>query len=251
MSGKKKVDLKITVLGKPIYILSISGGKDSLAMWLAMHEHGVDNMVPVTFIGGWDWDCAMEEIKRVELITGDRCRKLDSTGYFDNVLSLRGWPSWHVRWCTGYKRDQIQVFINSIARAYPEHRVLSAVGIAADEVKRQKKNGVKSKNIILPLVALGLKERDCLRVCAQAGVTWGGHYYSHDRMSCWCCPWQKKVDYRELYFNNRKKWNLMRAMDETAPEGRKFHWGKNSLEQMEEIFKADKAQGGRKCLNMT
>lgn len=244
MAGIKKIDMKVIKLKgdlvkkKPIIIMSISGGKDSLAMWLKMWEKRYQNLVAVHFDGGWEWPFARKEIRRVEKITGIKCYYLNHVGAFDEIFRKRGWPSWQVRWCTGYKRDCLRKFYSSIVRGHPEFEVKEAVGIAADEGSRARKSGMRKKRLILPLVDMKIKEREALRICGRYGCDWEGHYMRHDRMSCWCCPWQKAADWRGIFLYHRDRWDKMREMDRIAPKGRKFHWAGKYLWQMEKRLKS-------------
>lgn len=222
--------------GAPIVVLSVSGGKDSVAMWLLLWQEGVKNLCPVRFDGGWEYELVPGEIKKLEKITGIECWTLDHSERFDQDLIARGWPRWSVRWCTGYKRDVLRKFYNSIRRGNPDYDVISAVGIAADEKDRKSRGGVSAKSTWLPLVDFGITGAGAMRLCHRYGIDWGGHYAIKDRLSCWCCPWQTKDSLMDMYFHDKERWARLKAMDSTAPEGRKFLWGRKSIEQLETEF---------------
>lgn len=249
MVGILKSDMIVTVLdpppvdGFPILLMSISGGKDSLAMWLKLWEKKVPNLVPVYFDGGWEWPFAIDEIRRVEGITGIKSHTLDHGDLFDSVIRKRGWPTWKVRWCTGHKRDKIAVFGSSIKRGQPDFKIKHCVGFASDEKKRVLGIAKQHPGIVLPLVDYGIKERQCLKICNRYGCTWEGHYFRSDRMSCWCCPWQRVGDLGELYKYQSDYWQLLKVKDRLAPRGRKFRWGGKSIKDLEARFKKESDRG--------
>lgn len=249
MAGIKRANMLVTKLGgsliegAPIIVMSISGGKDSLAMWLKLWTIGRPNLVPVHFRTGWDWPYSMDEIKRVEKITGIKCYILDHSDRFDKVLAVRGWPTWGVRWCTGFKRDKIKVFYNSVKRGQPGFKLLNAIGVASNELYRLKQNWIERESAYMPLVDWGITEVEALKICARAGCRWDGHYMKRDRLSCWCCPWQKLGDLRELYGYNKKLWEELRQKDNIAPHGRKFKWNKKTMWELEDRFRKELAEG--------
>ena len=234
---------KKPVAGKPIIVVSVSGGKDSIGMWLAMWKRKVPNLVPVSFMGGWEWECVDKTIHRAELITGIPCNFLRYPRGFDGILKDRGWPSWRVRWCTGMKRDKLMRFISSVRRGNPGFKVLSAIGIAADEKIRLAKEYGKRPDIIFPLASWGIKEAHCLRICASNGIDFSGHYLVRKRQGCWCCPWQSINDWRVLYEYHPEKWKRLVEMNRWAPKGRKFSWAQMTLGALSKKLAAESKKG--------
>ncbi len=233
--GVERVNIDL-VPGRPIIIMSISGGKDSLAMWLTLSERGYVNLVPVTYVCGWEWECAGDEIKRVEKITGGSCVVLDDRALFDREFSKKGFPSWGYRWCTGRKVEKLRRYRARVARGYPDYKVVEAVGIAADEKKRKVRKGLNDDRIILPLVEWGITERAAMRICLRAGCSWGYHYLSYDRLSCWCCPFQRRDDLFTLWSDHPHKWGALLAWDDGLPPGRRWRWHNKSLRQLAREF---------------
>ena len=249
MTGIKRADMVVRqfpgtlVPGKKIIIMSVSGGKDSLAMWLMLYRTGTPNLIPVNFDGGWEWACAKVAIGKVEKITGLKCVYLGGPGLFDEGLKEKGWPRWNLRWCSGIKRDMMNLYVSSLRRGHPNYEVVTAIGVAYDERSRRKKPGMKLDTIILPLVELKITERRALKICARAGIDWGGYYMRHNRLSCWCCPWCRLDDWREMYSEEPELWAKMKEMDKNAPRGRKFYWSRKNLRQMGKIFDVEQKQG--------
>lgn len=249
MTGIKKEKMLVTRLkgrltkGAPIIVMSISGGKDSLAMWLLLWSRGVKNLVPVHYRSEWDWPCGRDEIERVEKITGIKCHVMDCQGRFDAILEKRGWPTWGVRWCAGEKRDKLKVFLNSVKRGQPGYKVLYAIGVAANELQRMKQDWIKREAAWMPLVEWGVNESEALKICARHGCLWGGHYMRRGRLSCWCCPRQKIGDLREIYFYNPKLWDELKRKDTISPGKRKFKWNKKGIPELERRFAKEKKDG--------
>ena len=226
-----------------VTIMSISGGKDSLAMWLLLHKLGVKNLLAVYFNGGWDWECAEEEIKRMEFITGINCKILRPKKDFNELISRYGWPKWKSRWCTSLKRDTMTKYYNKIRKLYHNSDVLQAVGLTVDEKDRHKRNNYIDMNIVLPLRDYKITGEMALSMCSRAGLTWDGHYMRRGRISCWTCPFQRINDLRELYFYHPAKWEIMEKMDLKVPKKRNFRWASSSLADLRKRFDKEKKSG--------
>jgi len=249
MAGKKSDDLMITKVpftlkaGFPLVVMSISGGKDSMAMWLQLWRAKIPNLVGVYYLSSWDWPCGLTAIKKIEELTGVKCYVIDDREWFNNKIIERGWPSWRVRWCTGHKRDIIKRFFNSLKRGQPGTDLLNAIGVNAGEGDRITKDWVSRERAYLPLVESGIDGKRALRICSRAGLDWGGHYLRRSRLSCWCCPYQKLEDLRELYAYNTEYWNELVRLDTLAPAGRKFQWSRKFLPELGERFKKELEAG--------
>lgn len=225
--------------GSSIIVMSISGGKDSMAMWLYLWEIGVGNLVPVHIRYGWEWPEAIEEIKRVEGITGTQCYEVNRLGAYEREIRKRGWSTWVTRWCAGMKRDDHAKIVSAIKRGHPGFKIEKALGVAADEKERTKAAWTAGKDVILPLVEARLTQMNCLALCSFYGCKWKGHYIKYQRFSCWPCPRQRLNDLRLLWVERPELWSRLIAVDKIAPEGRKWKWGKNTLGDLQERFKRE------------
>lgn len=141
-----------------------------------------------------------------------------------------GWPGIKVRWCTGQLKTHL--LDKEVNRLKKEHRAIHYVGIAADEPKR-----IKGERY--PLVEWGITEREALRYCYNRGYDWGGLYEIYHRCSCWCCPFQRIGELRNLRRHHPELWVKLLELDDRAltqfgatPLGRfKDSWTVAELEQ--------------------
>ena len=85
-------------------------------------------------------------------------------------------------------------------------------GIDADEAKRCKTDKGKS----YPLVDGGITEAEARQICYDRGVRFGGLYEVYDRASCWCCPFQRIGELRNLRRHHPELWARLLDMDERA-----------------------------------
>ncbi len=198
------------------YTLSLSGGKDSLALFLKILEEEVRLDEVVTVDLGDEYQatydtllyaasiCLKEKIKFTVLNIPETEEYMEfkaDTGTAPGMFAFMvfahkkqngcrgyGWCG-KQRWGTAMKRQLLNNYYQSLERFVVEY-----VGIAADEVQRidirPHKNYAKS----YPLIKWRMTEADCLKYCYQHGVQWkqsGIRLYDIlDRVSCQHC--QKK-----------------------------------------------------------
>jgi hypothetical protein len=114
------------------------------------------------------------------------------------------------------------------------------VGIAADEAWRCKEERY-------PLVEWGITEAMALQICYDHGFDFGGLYQIYRRASCWCCPFQRIGELRNLRKHHPELWARLRELDKRAlaqfgpgPLGQfKQNW---TVEQLETRFAAEDEQ---------
>lgn len=179
-------------------IVSFSGGKDSTAMLHMMLERGEKIRAVVFFDTGWEFDEMLEHIDRVEQNTGIKIVRLKPEKPFDYWFSEHeihskinpgrkgySWAGAISRWCTGFKIDTIYKYQKTLEYDY------ECIGIAVGE-ERRVKNEPKKR---YPLIEYGVTEREALLYCKKLGYDWGGLYDVFDRVSCFCCPLQRRIDF--------------------------------------------------------
>lgn len=153
-------------------------------------------------------------------------------------LNGNGWPGIKVRWCTGNLKAHLVE--NELKRLAAGREIKQYIGIAADEAWRCK--GEKDK--FYPLVDWGVTEAQALRICYERGFDFGGLYEIYRRSSCWCCPFQRIGELRQLRLHHPRLWEKLLAMDRRAveqfgvgPLGRfKQNW---SVAELDERFDAE------------
>lgn len=150
-----------------------------------------------------------------------------------------GWPGMKVRWCTGQLKTHL--LTKEVNRLKSEKSALHFVGIAADEAQRCKKEQY-------PLVEWGITEAEALKICYDHGFDWGGLYEIYHRVSCWCCPFQRVDELRNLRHHHSELWARLLDLDKRAraqfgpgPLGQfKQNW---SVARYDERFAREDASG--------
>ncbi len=228
------------------HFVSFSGGKDSTAMLLRILEEGW----PVTEIifsdTGLEFPEMYEHIERVEDYIGRKITRIYPEHSFEEIMfdyvylkgprkgqKGRGWPSFRIRWCTGYlKTDPIRAYLTK----YPIRNKTRAqyIGFAADETDRVSLDTTGNKRY--PLIGWGMTGEDTLKFCYDRGFDWGGLYEYFDRVSCWCCPLQSIHCLRMLHRHFPHLWEELREMDARARNKIKPNY---SLTELETRFRGE------------
>jgi hypothetical protein len=102
------------------------------------------------------------------------------------------------------------------------------------------------KDEIYPLVEWGITEAQALKICYDRGFDWNGLYEIYHRCSCWCCPFQRIGELKNLRCYHPELWARLRELDKRALDqfghsalGRfKDNW---NVEQLEHRFAAEDA----------
>ncbi len=150
-------------------------------------------------------------------------------------LTGYGWPGMRVRWCTGQLKTHL--LEKEANRLKQGKNVLHHIGIAADEAHRCKTDAHHR----YLLVEWGITEADALKVCYERGFDFGGLYEIYHRASCFCCPFQRISELRQLRVHHPELWKKLLEMDNKArvmfgptPLGQfKEHW---SVERLDRRF---------------
>lgn len=238
------------------HVVSLSGGKDSTAMLLLMLERGWPIDAVLNADTGMEFPEMYEHLKQVDehlfRERGLHITTLKSSKSFEYLMfdepkqkpscianrqllgvpcKGNGWPGIRVRWCTGQLKTHL--IGREINRLKQGREVVQYIGIAADETRRCK-SGKR-----YPLVEWGITEADALKVCYDRGFTFGGLYEIYRRASCWCCPFQRIGELRNLCKYHPELWARLMDMDERAiaqfgdsPLGRfKDNWSVAALDE--------------------
>lgn len=246
------------------HAVSLSGGKDSTAMLILMIEKGIPIDIVLNTDTGMEFPEMYEHLKKVDEylfknrgihITTLRHPKGFEWLMFEepkvkpSAIERRrrehippygnGWPGIRVRWCTGQlKTHLMNKKVNELKGQY---KAIHYVGIAYDERQRCKEENY-------PLVEWKITEAEALQICYDRGFDFGGLYEIYHRVSCWCCPFQRIGELRNLRVHHPELWKKLMNMDKRAMAqfgqtalGR-FKDG-YSLEKLEERFRREELYG--------
>ncbi len=179
-------------------IVSVSFGKDSLAMLLKIIETKMFQIDEAVFYNtGMEFKAIYEIRDRVKIILAENNIKYTElkpnksflyTMLKKPVNHRNGTKSNGYQWCGGRCRWGTTEKLKVLDKYCKDD--IQLVGIACDEPKRLSRIN-KIKNKIAPLVSLKMTEKDCLEYCYNKGFYWEENgirlYDILDRVSCWCC----------------------------------------------------------------
>ncbi len=212
------------------WVLSFSGGKDSLAILHVILRDNLPLDRVVTFLSDWEFPQLLEHLAKVERMTGIAITRVGPRVSWWQMRDRWGWPYAHCRWCSGDKGATIDRETKGCNKY---------VGLAADEAHRAAKymrNGISHK-VAFPLIDKGLTQKDTLAMCRSLGYDWGGMYDHWTRPSCYCCPLQPVEGLRKVRLLHPDLWADMVRRG----KGDRFKCGK-PLEWWEERFANDARQ---------
>lgn len=212
-------------------IISFSGGRDSTAMVLKMHEMNqlADKIILHVTMEEWEHPQMLVHIKKVEeyinhkivVITAFKNATLTEkmlnhvVHKRDGTIQKGYWWCGKARWGTTYK-------VLAIKRYYKQFKkegVREFIGYALDEKHPARqikiKNYIENKidKLVYPLIDWGMTEQAALDYCYDRGFDWGGLYELYDRVSCWCCQNSNMKELQAMYDNEPEKWEQLKQMD--------------------------------------
>lgn len=194
------------------YIVSVSFGKDSLAMLLLLIENRYDIDEVVFYDTGMEFQAIYDirdiikgllkklNIKYTELKPAEsfEYKMLEKELRKRNGKIQRGYGlcGGRCRWGTIEKNKTIEKYLKEhYGQNYKEF-----IGIAYDEVARIEKE--RNEHKLLPLVDWKMTEKDCLEYCYNRGFYWKENeirlYDILDRVSCWCCANKNKKELENI-----------------------------------------------------
>lgn len=222
------------------HILALSGGKDSAALSIYMKDR-----VPEMEYVFCDTDKELKETYEyldnletylqkpiVRLKAEEDGRELG----FDDLLAIRrGFlPSPQMRWCTEYLK------IKPYERYIGDDRVISYVGIRADEGNRKKyvstKPNIEAK---YPFVEDGLRLADIERILEDSGLGFPDYYSWRSRSGCYFCFYQQRREWVGLLENHPKLFRKAMKYEREDPlTGERYTWVQG--ESLEELARPER-----------
>ncbi|MCY4675004.1 MAG: phosphoadenosine phosphosulfate reductase family protein [Bacteroidetes bacterium] len=261
-------------MNEPRHIVAFSGGKDSSALAIYLHnperwrkvlgKSSTSRRPPLTDVEyvfcdtGAELTETYDYLDRLEAYLGHPIHRLrasvppsslnepDKTP-FDHYLELYGGflPSPSVRWCTRVLK--LKPFEDYIS----EDPVISYVGIRADEGKwcidpktqrkyfQHRKGYISTKpNIttVFPFIDDDLVKADIYRILEDSGVGYPEYYRWRSRSGCYFCFFQRKSEWVGLLENHPDLYERAKAYEKIDLEGNeRFTWSdRESLEELAE-----------------
>jgi 3'-phosphoadenosine 5'-phosphosulfate sulfotransferase (PAPS reductase)/FAD synthetase len=204
-------------------IASVSGGKDSTALMLALREAGIPFRA-VFADTGWEHPDVYAYLDMLHVAI----QPIDTVGFPGGMLSKiaarAGFPARVGRWCTReLKLEPIQIYTDRV-RDWTGRAVVAAVGIRRDESEKRKNAlelereadfavaGTGPEWIWRPLVDWTVE--DVLRIHAAHRIPVNPLYQrGHNRVGCWPCIHSSKAEIRLLADTDPARVDQLRALE--------------------------------------
>ena len=234
-------------------VASCSFGKDSLAAIICSAEHGkpIDEALYCRVM--FDSDTSGELPEHEDWIHNNAIPLLEKrygiktavvqaertyTDYFynpyqkgRNVGKIYGFPYLRGPWCN----DRLKMRpMNKWKKQYGAH--ISAIGIAADEVRRIARN--TKSDTVLPLVEYGIAEKEAFAICKKADLLSPAYNNGRERLGCWFCHNQRISELRRLRNEYPELWEKLMRLDKDSPVTFK---PKSTLKAFDERFEGESA----------
>jgi len=174
-------------------IVSLSMGKDSSALAVYLRNKYPNRKFEFVFVdNGAELPEAYAYLPKLESVIG-RITVIQSS-FEDLLIRWGGYlPSAKARWCTRKTK------IEPLSQYLGQDEVLMHVGLTADETKSNR--GWKwPKNITTKYTfqEQGIVRSDIVRILELAGIGLPKFYQWRSRSGCYCCPFQKRIEWVEL-----------------------------------------------------
>lgn len=204
------------------YVMSVSGGKNSTAMFLKCLENDCKIDEVIFCDTCWEYDGVYKTINKIELM----CKEHNilftrlKTDLVKLIKKSGWWPHYNTRYCTGYiKRDKLNKYVkNKHGNDY-----INMIGFAYDEYARAQKivDNHKDKNYSFPLIEAKMTEKDCLDYCYKNGFDFGGLYNHFVRLGCAICPFKRVSEIKEMVKYYPKVVDTIRELEKYTKD--KYH----------------------------
>jgi len=221
---------------KKIYIVSLSGGKDSTAMLLKLLEMNK----PIDYIVFCDTGVEFPEVyrhlKKIDLYLKKWNKsisvlkpKYNFIEYMTIYKAKRGvnkglpysFPCFSNRWCCGSLK-QLPLFKYKKELSKNQNIIfIDYIGFTIEEKKRAEKLKLKEKEnqkYVFPLIEEKMSKKETLAYCYGKGFDWEGLYKYVDRTSCYICPLVGKKKLAYLINYRPELWEIVKTLESNLKE---------------------------------
>lgn len=201
------------------HVLGLSGGKDSTALAIYMHNK-VPEMEYFFCDTHKELDETYEYLDRIKARLGIKITYLSAERGFDHWLDVYGGflPSPQVRWCT--KQLKIIPFENFVGN----DEVISYIGIRADEDREGYTSTRPNIKPVFPFKEDGLVKEDILRILEESGIGLPEYYRWRSRSGCFFCFFQRKYEWVQLAEEHPKLFDEAVRYEQEHSDDRRYSW---------------------------
>jgi len=219
--------------------VAVSGGADSTAMALLLHERG-ENFEMVFSDTGAELPEVYWMLPKLAETVGKKLHVVSGGSFFQHLVSY-GYllPAPRVRWCT------------RVLKQAPQDRYFKGVGaeevcvgIRADEPQRlydKTRPRAGKYRSIYPLANAGMGKKDVLRLCGKYDLL-NPAYQWRTNVSCFCCFFQRKRDWLGLAKHHPDLFRVAEMWEEMSQKQTEkgFTWRRGHT--LKHLREADEAQ---------
>ena len=202
--------------------VSFSGGADSTALAIYLHEQG-EEFELVFADSGAELPETLWFVPRVAKQLGVKLTVVSGPTFFQKLTSF-GYllPSFKLRWCTReLKTKPLEAYAPELA-----------VGICADEFHRMPR-------AFRPLVDAGITKDEARKLVTKHDLL-NPVYRWRSSCSCFCCPFQRIHDWKNLQREHPDLFALAEKWEELSLEASGFAWSDRFT--LAELRRYDEAQ---------
>jgi len=212
------------------HILGLSGGKDSTALAVLLHEEipqmeyffcDTHRELPETY----------EYLERIKARLGIKITCLSEKRGFDHWLDVYGGalPSPQIRWCTK------QMKIKPLEEFIGDDETISYIGIRADEHRDGYISTKPNITPVYPFKERGLVKADIYRILEESGIGVPKYYEWRSRSGCYFCFFQRKYEWVMLHDHHPDLFARAIAYEQQHKDGRTYTWtqGETLLELLD------------------
>lgn len=209
------------------HILGLSGGKDSAALAVYLHDK-IPNMEYFFCDTGCELPETYEYLDRLKARLGieitylnqELIPKDDPEAIFKHWLTIYcGFlPSANARWCTR------QLKIVPLEKFIGDDETISYIAIRFDEDRDGYISAKGNINPAYPFKEDGITKKDVFRILEESGIGMPKYYEWRSRSGCYFCFFQRKIEWIGLYDNHPDLFEKAARYENEHSDGRRFTW---------------------------
>ncbi|WP_319587910.1 phosphoadenosine phosphosulfate reductase family protein [uncultured Desulfobulbus sp.] len=222
------------------HVLSLSGGKDSAALAVYLHDK-IPNLEYVFMDTGYELPETYDFLQRMRAMLGIEIKVLKPKRDFETWLELKGGylPSPFKRWCTDVlKISPYELYIGN-------DKIFSYIGIRADE---DREGYLSSKDNIIPrypFIEDGLVYADIENLLESSGLGFPEYYKWRSRSGCFFCFFQQKIEWVNLHNEHPDLFKKAMEYEKVGKDQKRFTWSQEEslselIERKEQIIESFK-----------
>jgi len=211
------------------HILGLSGGKDSAALAVYLHDKipemeyfftDTHKEIPETY----------DFLDKLKARLGIRIEYLSADKGFDHFLELNNGflPSAQQRWCT------VQLKLKPLEEFIGSDEAISYVAIRADENRSGYMPTRPNIQSVFPFMEDGIDLAGVHKILEDAGLGLPAYYNWRSRSGCYFCFFQRKIEWVGLHENHPDLFEQAAEYESAHSDGRVYTW--NEGETLREII---------------